>query len=58
MDQFTVAIGMWMMLEREYLVKWYTPFCAAAVCISIPIAILFLFMQRYYVEGMAGAVKG
>ena len=26
--------------------------------ISIPIAILFLFMQRFYVEGMSGAVKG
>lgn len=58
MDQYTVAIGMWKMLEREFIVKWYTPFCAAAVCISIPISILFLIMQRYYVEGMAGAVKG
>ncbi len=58
MDQYTVAIGMWKMLEKEYLVNWYTPFCAAAVCISIPIAILFVIMQRYYVEGMAGAVKG
>ena len=58
MDQYTVAIGMWKMLEKEYLVNWYTPFCAAAVCISIPISILFLIMQRYYVEGMAGAVKG
>ncbi len=58
MDQYTVAIGMWRMLEKEYLVNWYTPFCAAAVCISIPISILFLIMQRYYVEGMAGAVKG
>ena len=58
MDQYTVAIGMWKMLEKEYLVNWYTPFCAAAVCISIPISVLFLIMQRYYVEGMAGAVKG
>ncbi len=58
MDQYTVAIGMWKMLEKEYLVNWYTPFCAAAVCISIPISILFVIMQRYYVEGMAGAVKG
>ena len=58
MDQYTVAIGLWKMLEKEYLVNWYTPFCAGAVCISIPIAILFLTMQRYYVEGMAGAVKG
>ena len=58
MDQYSVAIGKWKMLEKVYLVNWYTPFCAAAACISIPIAILFVIMQRYYVEGMAGAVKG
>lgn len=58
LDQYTVAIGMWKMLEKEYLASWYTPFCAAAVCVSIPIAILFVIMQKYYVEGMAGAVKG
>ena len=26
--------------------------------ISIPIAILFMFTQKFYVEGMSGAVKG
>lgn len=57
-DQFTVAIGMWNMLQKEYIHQWYTAFAAAAVCVSIPIAILFMFMQKYYVEGMAGAVKG
>ena len=56
--QFTVAIGMWNMLQKEYIHQWYTAFAAAAVCVSIPIAILFMFMQKYYVEGMAGAVKG
>ena len=31
---------------------------AAAATISIlPIIVLFLFMQRYFVEGIAGAVK-
>lgn len=57
-DQFTVAIGMWNMLQKEYIHQWYTAFAAAAVCVSIPIAVLFMFMQKYYVEGMAGAVKG
>lgn len=57
-DQFTVAIGMWNMLQKEYIHQWYTAFAAAAVCVSIPIAILFMFMKKYYVEGMAGAVKG
>ena len=57
-DQFTVAIGLWNMLQKEYIYQWYTCFAAGAVLISIPIAILFLFMQRFYVEGMSGAVKG
>lgn len=57
-DQFTVAIGLWNMLQKEYIYQWYTCFAAGAVVISIPIAILFIYMQRYYVEGMSGAVKG
>jgi arabinogalactan oligomer / maltooligosaccharide transport system permease protein len=57
-DTFTVSIGLWRMLEREYINSWYTSFAAGAVCISIPIAILFIYMQRYYVEGLTGSVKG
>lgn len=57
-DQFTVAIGLWNMLQKEYLYQWYTCFAAGAVVISLPIAILFIYMQRFYVEGMSGAVKG
>ncbi len=57
-DQYTVAIGLWNMLQKEYINQWYTCFAAGAVIISIPIAALFLYMQRYYVEGMSGAVKG
>lgn len=57
-DYYTVAIGLWRMLEKEYIDNWYTCFAAGAVCISIPIAILFIVMQRYYTEGLSGAVKG
>lgn len=57
-DQYTVAIGLWKMLEKEYIDSWYTSFAAGAVLISIPIAILFLCMQKYYVDGISGAVKG
>lgn len=57
-DTFTVSIGLWRMLEKEYINSWYTSFAAGAVCISIPIAALFIYMQRYYVEGLTGAVKG
>ena len=57
-SQFTVAIGLWNMLRKENIYQWYTCFAAGAVLISIPIAALFLYVQKSYVEGMSGAVKG
>ena len=57
-DQYTIAIGLWNMLQKEYIDNWYTCFAAGAVLISVPIAALFLYMQRYYVDGLSGAVKG
>ena len=55
---YTVAIGLYTMLTKENIVNWYACFAAGAVCVSIPIAILFLYLQKYYAEGMSGAVKG
>ena len=55
---YTVAIGLWSMLEREYVWDWYTRFSAGAVLVSIPVAILFMITQRFYREAMAGGVKG
>lgn len=57
-EQFTVGIGLWNMLEKEYIYQWYNSFCAGAVLISIPISIIFISMQKFYQNGMAGAVKG
>ncbi len=55
---YTVAIGLWNMLEKEYVTDWFNCFCAGAVVVSIPIAILFMVMQKFYQEGVSGAVKG
>ena len=55
---YTVAIGLYTMLTKENIVNWYACFAAGAVCVSIPIAILFLYLQKYYAEGMSGAAKG
>lgn len=55
---YTIAIGLWTMLEQEYVEYYYTQFYAGCVLISIPIAILFLLTQKCYAEGVAGAVKG
>ena len=55
---YTIAIGLWTMLEKEYIEYYYTQFYAGCVIISIPISILFLMTQKCYVEGLSGAVKG
>lgn len=58
-DNYTVALGLFQMITRENIYDYFTVFCAGAVVVAIPIALLFLFMQRYYVEGVTGgAVKG
>ena len=57
-ERYTIAIGLWTMLEKEYVEYYYTQFYAGCVLISIPIAILFLLTQRCYVESMGGSVKG
>ena len=57
-SNYTVALGLWMMLDKEYIQNWFARFAAAAVLVSIPIAILFIVMQRFYQESMAGSVKG
>lgn len=58
-DNYTVALGLFKMLEREFINDYYTQFAAGSVLISIPIAALFISMQKYYVEGVSGgAVKG
>jgi len=55
---YTVGIGLWTMLEKEFIEYYYTQFFAGCVIISIPIAILFLKTQKFYVEGVSGSVKG
>lgn len=58
-NNFTIALGLFRMIERENIYQWYTAFCAGAFLVSIPIAILFLIMQKNYVEGITGgSVKG
>lgn len=59
-DKFTVAVGMKSWLDNStFASEYFTVFCAAAVVVSIPITALFIWLQRYYVEGITGgSVKG
>ena len=54
-----VAVGMWNWLTPDMINQRYTMCCAGGVVVAIPVAILFMCLQKYYVEGVTGgAVKG
>ena len=53
-----VAVGLYDWLNRDSIANNYTMFCAGGVLVALPVTILFLFLQKYYVEGVTGgAVK-
>ncbi|MDQ0191870.1 sugar ABC transporter permease [Paenibacillus wynnii] len=57
-ENWTVAVGMWDMVNTITNSN-FTLFSAGAVMISVPIMILFAFLQRLLVDGLtAGASKG
>lgn len=54
-----VAVGLYGWLEQANISIYYTQFCAGGVLVALPVAALFMFLQKYYVEGVTGgAVKG
>ena len=56
---YNVAVGLQQFLTLDQISKSYTLFCAGGVLVAIPVTILFMCLQRYYVEGVTGgAVKG
>ncbi len=56
---WTVAIGLYGMLNKTRKTLYFGQFCAGGVLVSIPISILFVIMQKFYVEGVtSGSVKG
>ena len=58
-DNYTVSIGLQLMTSQQYVSKYFQRFLAGSTLVAVPISILFLKMQTYYVEGVtAGGVKG
>ena len=54
-----VAAGLNSWLGASQIGQHFTHFCAGGVIVAIPVMVLFLFLQKYYVEGVTGgAVKG
>ena len=58
-SDWTVAIGLYNMLQKALINSYFSRFCAGGVLVAVPISILFVIMQKFYVEGItSGAAKG
>ena len=58
-DSYNVAVAMQRWVWTNDYQGFFTRFCAGGVLIAIPVTILFMCLQKYYVEGVTGgAVKG
>lgn len=58
-ENYTVAIGLYTMMTRETSNQLFMAFAAGSVLIAVPITLLFIYLQRFYVEGItSGSVKG
>ena len=52
-------MGLYRMLDKSSVNIYFAQFCAGGVIVAIPISILFVIMQKFYVESVAGgSVKG
>jgi arabinogalactan oligomer / maltooligosaccharide transport system permease protein len=56
-DKFTMTVGLYSFINDKYAQQWGT-FCAGVILAAIPVVILFFFLQRYFTEGVTGALKG
>src|SRR5690625_1526955 len=57
-EQYTLAVGLYELVSRQYGSE-FTLFAAGSILIAVPIAILFLSLQKYFVSGLtAGGIKG
>ena len=56
---YNVAVGMTRWVWTNDYQGYFTRFCAGGVLVALPVTLLFMFLQKYYVEGVTGgAVKG
>ena len=54
-DLRTLAVGMYA-FRGEYSTDWSGMAAAATISLA-PVVVVFLFLQRYFIEGIAGSVK-
>ena len=57
-NAITLAVGMQQYIDGQYNARW-GPFAAGALIASVPVMILFMYLQKHVVSGLtAGANKG
>ncbi|MFM2484921.1 sugar ABC transporter permease [Celerinatantimonas yamalensis] len=57
-DKYTLPIGLYNLVAQKMGAS-YTTYAAGAVLISVPVALIFLSLQKYFVSGLtAGGSKG
>jgi arabinogalactan oligomer/maltooligosaccharide transport system permease protein len=57
-DKYTLAVGLFNFINDRFANN-FTRFAAGSILIAAPIAIVFLFLQRYLISGLtAGGTKG
>lgn len=57
-ENYTLALGLYSFINEEFSTN-FTRFASGSILIAIPIAIVFLMLQRYLISGLtSGATKG
>lgn len=58
-DSYNVAVAMQRWVWTNDYQGFFTRFCAGGILVAVPVTVLFMCLQKYYVEGVTGgAVKG
>ncbi|MBQ8281894.1 MAG: ABC transporter permease subunit, partial [Lachnospiraceae bacterium] len=58
-DSYNVAVALQRWMTVNDYQGYFTRFCAGGVLIAVPVTLLFMALQKYYVQGVTGgAVKG
>lgn len=57
-SKYTLAVGLYRFVTERYSSN-FTVFAAGAILIAVPIAVVYLFLQKYLISGLsAGGTKG
>ena len=58
-EGYNVAVAMTRWVWTNDYQGYFTRFCAGGILVAIPVTVLFMCLQKYYVEGVTGgSVKG